>query len=144
MNEEELKLLDKIEELPKELNIEIRGLILSEVCLRKENQQLKEQLNKKYENVGTLTSEILYEENTKLVQENQQLKKQYCERTDCSGRIGNSKKVEELEKRLEASEKARKEAIELVKNNQRKDEFVELNEWQARDLISILDIDKGE
>lgn len=44
MNEEELKLLDKIEELPKELNIEIRGLILSEVCLRKENQQLKEQL----------------------------------------------------------------------------------------------------
>lgn len=67
MNEEELKLLDKIEELPKELNIEIRGLILSEVCLRKENQQLKEQLNKKYENVGTLTSEILYEENTRLI-----------------------------------------------------------------------------
>ena len=46
MNEEELKLLDKIEELPKELNIEIRGLILSEVCLRKENQQLKEQLER--------------------------------------------------------------------------------------------------
>ena len=67
MNEEELKLLDKIEELPKELNIEIRGLILSEVCLRKENQQLKEQLNKKYEKVGTLTIELLYEENTKLI-----------------------------------------------------------------------------
>ena len=49
-----------------------------------------------------------------------------------------------LKEKLEASEKARKEAIELVKNNQRKDEFVELNEWQARDLISILDIDKGE
>ena len=49
-----------------------------------------------------------------------------------------------LKEQLEASEKARKEAIELVKNNQRKDEFVELNEWQARDLISILDIDKGE
>ena len=32
-----------------------------------ENQQLKEQLNKKYENVGTLTSEILYDENTKLI-----------------------------------------------------------------------------
>ena len=110
MNEEELKLLDKIEELPKELNIEIRGLILSEVCLRKENQQLKEQLNKKYENVGTLTSEILYEENTKLVQENQQLKKQYCERTDCSGRIGNSKKVEELKKQLEDHIKAEMKA----------------------------------
>lgn len=44
MNEEELKLLDKIEELPRELDIEIRGLILSEVCLREENQQLKEKL----------------------------------------------------------------------------------------------------
>lgn len=50
----------------------------------------------------------------------------------------------QLKEQLEASERARKEAIELVKNNQRKDEFVELNEWQARDLISILDIDKGE
>lgn len=51
---------------------------------------------------------------------------------------------QQLKEQLETSEKARKEAIELVKNNQRKDEFVELNEWQARDLISILDIDKGE
>lgn len=52
--------------------------------------------------------------------------------------------MKKTKEQLEASEKARKEAIELVKNNQRKDEFVELNEWQARDLISILDIDKGE
>lgn len=51
---------------------------------------------------------------------------------------------EQLKEQLELSEKARKEAIELVKNNQRKDEFIELNEWQARDLISILDINKGE
>ena len=51
---------------------------------------------------------------------------------------------QQLKEKLDLSEKARKEAIELVKNNQRKDEFVELNEWQARDLISILDIDKGE
>ena len=47
MNEEELKLLKKIEELPKELNIEIRGLILAEVCLRIENQQLKQQLKQR-------------------------------------------------------------------------------------------------
>ena len=148
MNEEELKLLDNIEELPKELNIEIRGLILSEVCLRKENQQLKEQLNKKYENVGTLTSEILYEENTKLVQENQQLKKQYCERTDCSGRIGNSKKVEELEKRLEASERARKEAIEFIKEYEKNQNLLKWNEEDYIDVINeikkYLDIDKGE
>lgn len=148
MKEKELKLLDKIEELPKELNIEIRGLILSEVCLRKENQQLKEQLNKKYENVGTLTSEILYEENTKLVQENQQLKKQYCERTDCSGRIGNSKKVEELEKRLEASERARKEAIEFIKEYEKNQNLLKWNEEDYIDVINeikkYLDIDKGE
>ena len=43
MNEEEIKLLNKIEELPRELNIEIRGLILAEICLRKENKYLKEQ-----------------------------------------------------------------------------------------------------
>lgn len=124
MGGEELKLLDKIEELPKELNIEIRGLILSEVCLRKENQQLKEQLNKKYENVGTLTSEILYEENTKLVQENQQLKE-----------------------KLEASERARKEGIELV--NELADETddttcYEINKKRKEMIIDILDIDKGE
>ena len=35
--------------------------------LQQENQQLKEQLEKKYEKVGTLTNEILYEENTKLL-----------------------------------------------------------------------------
>lgn len=44
MNEEELKLLEKIETLPKELNMEIRGLILANVCLREENKQLKEQI----------------------------------------------------------------------------------------------------
>ena len=49
-----------------------------------------------------------------------------------------------LKEKLEASEKARKDAIELIKEKQRKDEFLELNEWQTRDLLSILDIDKGE
>ena len=48
MNEEEIKLLNKIEELPKELNIEIRGLILAEICLRKENQQLKEEFDRMF------------------------------------------------------------------------------------------------
>lgn len=116
--------------------------------IKEENQQLKEQLNKKYENVGTLTSEILYEENTKLVQENQQLKKRYCERTDCSGRIGNSKKVEELEKRLEASERARKEAIEFIKEYEKNQNLLKWNEEDYIDVINeikkYLDIDKGE
>lgn len=34
--------------------------------LEQENNQLKEQLEKKYEKVGSLTTEILYEENSKL------------------------------------------------------------------------------
>lgn len=38
----------------------------------KENQELKKKLENKYEKVGTLTSELLYEENTKLI--NQQKK----------------------------------------------------------------------
>jgi iron-sulfur cluster repair protein YtfE (RIC family) len=35
--------------------------------IQKENQELKKQLENKYEKVGTLTSELLYEENTKLI-----------------------------------------------------------------------------
>lgn len=35
--------------------------------LQVENKQLKKQLENKYEKVGTLTSELLYEENTKLI-----------------------------------------------------------------------------
>lgn len=35
--------------------------------LKEENQELKKQLENKYEKVGTLTSELLYEENTKLI-----------------------------------------------------------------------------
>ena len=35
--------------------------------LIRENQELKKQLEKKYEEVGTLTGELLYEENTKLI-----------------------------------------------------------------------------
>lgn len=92
--------------------------------LYKENQQLKEQLNKKYENVGTLTSEILYEENTKLVQENQQLKEQ-----------------------LETSEKARIDAIELINKviNMRKNGYsYEQYKKYLYETLDILDIDKGE
>lgn len=54
------------------------------------------------------------------------------------------KENQQLKEQLEASERTRKEAIELIKEKQRKDEFLELNEWQTRDLLSILDIDKGE
>lgn len=35
--------------------------------LQQENKELKKQLEKKYEKAGTLTGELLYEENTKLI-----------------------------------------------------------------------------
>ena len=37
--------------------------------LQQENKELKKQLEKKYEKLGTLTAEILYEENIRLVNE---------------------------------------------------------------------------
>ena len=53
--------------------------------LQQENQELKKQLEKKYEKLGTLTAEKLYEENTRLVNEitvlkteNQKLKEMQC------------------------------------------------------------------
>lgn len=53
--------------------------------IQQENQELKKQLEKKYEKVGTLTTEILYEENTRLTNEitvlkteNQKLKEMQC------------------------------------------------------------------
>ena len=93
------------------------------------NEREKATIEQLYEQLGnnfdiTICSDIvngLYFEYKQLYYENEQLKEQ-----------------------LELSERARKEAIELVKNNQRKDEFVELNEWLARDLLNILDVDKGE
>ena len=38
----------------------------------RENRELKMQLEKKYEKVGTLTGELLYEENTKLINQQQE------------------------------------------------------------------------
>ena len=35
--------------------------------LQQENQELKKQFEKKYSKIGTLTNEVLYEENTKLI-----------------------------------------------------------------------------
>ena len=88
-----------------------------------------------------------------MLDDNELLFDELYEKTKDCGRVQfinllmeKERENQQLKKQLKTSEKARKEAIELVKNNQRKDEFVKLNEWQARDLISILDIDidKGE
>lgn len=41
-------------------------------------------------------------------------------------------------KQLKAYENMRKELIEFIKKHQRKDEFLNLNEWETRDLLNIL------
>lgn len=43
--------------------------------IQKENQELKKQLENKYEKVGTLTNELLYEENTKLINQQKEFTK---------------------------------------------------------------------
>ena len=48
-----------------EISLKEQDLIISR--LQRENQELKKQLEKKYEKVGSLTGELLYEENTKLI-----------------------------------------------------------------------------
>lgn len=50
--------------------------------------------------------------------------------------------TQQLEYKVEQLENIRKEAIELIRKYQRKDEFLNLNEWQTRDLLNILN--KGE
>ena len=70
--------------------------------LQQENKELKKQLEKKYEKLGTLTAEILYEENTRLVNEitvlkteNQKLKELQCtfQGTGCQNKMKKYKKV---------------------------------------------------
>lgn len=132
MNEEELKLLEKIEELPKELNIEIRGLILSEVCLREENQQLKEQINMHLNNEYKLKDRL------------EKQRKEYQE-TYKDVRI----EIKELKEKLKASEKVRKKGINKIKTLGKFDGEKctrGLKLWGAdfNELLEILDIDKGE
>ena len=67
-----------------------------------ENKELKKQLEKKYEKLGTLTAEILYEENTRLANEitvlkteNQKLKEMQCTflGTGCQNKMKKYKEV---------------------------------------------------
>lgn len=105
-------------ELKKQLKIKHNAFMSSveENCeLAKENQELKKNLEKKYEKVGALTTELLYEENSKIINEITFLK------------IENQKYKEIIDK-----------SLEYIETHKRKDEFLELNEWQTRDLLDIL------
>lgn len=75
--------------------------------LQQENEELKKQLEKKYEKVGTLTAEILYEENTRLVNEITVLK------------IENQKLNEQLKIKHDGFMASIEEKCELAEENQK-------------------------
>ena len=64
---------EKVKDENQELKLELSGYrqaILNNkemLGLKEQNDKLKKQLENKYKKVGTLTSELLYEENTKLI-----------------------------------------------------------------------------
>lgn len=62
--------------------------------LQRENKNLKKQLENKYEKVGTLTGELLYEENTKLINQQKDfikyLEKRYKDITSGIGSYGSN------------------------------------------------------
>lgn len=47
----------------------------------------------------------------------------------------------QLKEELKREKETRKKAIEYIETHKRKDEFLELNEWETRELLEIL---KGE
>ena len=63
MNKELIRNIEYVDRLTPEGRKDIKDYVIK---LEQENKELKEQLEKKYEKVGTLTTEILYEENKEL------------------------------------------------------------------------------
>lgn len=51
---------------------------------------------------------------------------------------------QQLKQQLEQRDNIINKTREYIKTHQRKDEFLDLNEWQTRDLLEILNIDKGD
>ena len=51
---------------------------------------------------------------------------------------------QQLKQQLEQRDNIINKTREYIKTHQRKDEFLDLNEWQTRDLLEILNIDEGE
>ncbi len=108
---------------------EVKNICLG---LLKENEKLKKQLENKYEKVGTLTNEILYEENTKLVEENQKLKLQLSGTTFCYDEEEHRKlkdKIEKLERGIELCHLDAKETLATINYEQ---------ESQQKEFINYL------
>lgn len=83
--------------------------------LQQENQELKKQLEKKYKKVGILTGELLYEENTKLINQQKEF-------------------IKWLEKEIEAIENKLNRYNELVKQGKETDVEYYLSIIDEREL----------
>ena len=86
--------------------------------------------------------------------ENELLYNELYEKTQDCGRaqfvkllMEKERENQQLKSKLEASEKARKEAIKFMKDCEfdKTDKYIAIGEYQEyKDLLKILDIDKGE
>lgn len=106
-----MNLISVVQQLPKEDIETIQGYV---EMIEKENQKLKKQLENKYEKVGTLTTELLYEENTKLVEENQKLKQVNEEHRMLNGQLR-----EEIKTKDKAYKAIVEELTEYAEKNER-------------------------
>lgn len=110
--------------------------------LEKENQQLKEKLQQKEDNINKAQEEFISEFYS-CDNEEEALKRLYSKL--CCLKEEN----QQLKEQLEASEKVRKEAIKYINVTEYSD-IVGLNKngikefWFVKDILKILDIDKGE
>ena len=62
----------------------------------------------------------------------------------CKQFVDVLKENKQLKQQLQQRDNIINKAREFIKTHQRKDEFLDLNEWQTRDLLEILNIDKGD
>ena len=108
--------------------------------LEKENQQLKEKLQQKEDNINKAQEEFISEFYS-CDNEEEALKRLYSKL--CCLKEEN----QQLKEQLEASEKARKEAIEHIKelyDNTDDTTCYDIDKVEKERLLQILDIDKGE
>lgn len=116
-------------------------------CLKQENQELKEQLEECQLQNFNLREDIMIK---KMSFPSKEIKdKSFLELYDMPSYEDLKNESEQLKEKLQANKKARKEAIEYINVTEYSD-IVGLNKngikefWFVKDILKILDIDKGE
>lgn len=119
--------------------------------IEKENEDLKKRLEKKYEKVGTLTGEILYEENTRfaneitvLKTENQKLNEQIKIKhngfmASVEEKCKLAEENQQLKKQLENCYCNRTDCSSRIRNSKQYDSLVQKTEKQQKKFIEYLE-----